>query len=143
MTQETYDVLPTLDSHYAVPADASPSAINADAVREVLDALYRLESWHIFATLVRLLGDFDVAEEALHDAFRAALEQWPSSAAACPPTHAPGWFRPGVLKSSTVCAAVPVSEVAEPWDDKGVEDDRLRLIFTAAIRHCRRMRKWR
>ena len=45
--------------------------------REAVDATYRLESCRIFATLVRLLGDFDIAEEALHDAFRAALEQWP------------------------------------------------------------------
>src|SRR5574342_524418 len=41
------------------------------------DAVYRSDSRHIFATLVRLLGDFDLAEEALHEAFRAALEQWP------------------------------------------------------------------
>ena len=46
-------------------------------VRETVDALYRSHSRHVFATLIRLLGDFDVAEEALHDAFRAALEQWP------------------------------------------------------------------
>src|ERR671916_2854043 len=46
-------------------------------VREKLDAVYRAESRRVFATLVRLLGDFDLAEEALHEAFRAALEQWP------------------------------------------------------------------
>src|SRR6266516_4305374 len=53
---------------------------NADAaerVRETADAIYRAESRRVFATLVRLLGDFDLAEEALHDAFKAALEQWP------------------------------------------------------------------
>src|SRR5207253_11502028 len=58
--------------------DKSP--MNADAaerVRETTDAIYRAESRRVFATLVRLLGDFDLAEEALHDAFRAALEQWP------------------------------------------------------------------
>jgi len=44
---------------------------------EVAERIYRAESRRVFATLVRLLGDFDVAEEALHDAFRAALEQWP------------------------------------------------------------------
>src|SRR5262249_32934950 len=43
-----------------------------------IEEVYRAESRRVFATLVRLLGDFDVAEEALHDAFRAALEQWPS-----------------------------------------------------------------
>jgi len=42
-----------------------------------IEKIYREESRRVFATLVRLLGDFDLAEEALHDAFRAALEQWP------------------------------------------------------------------
>src|SRR5258705_10687604 len=46
-------------------------------VRDTVDEIYRSESRPVFATLIRLLGDFDVAEEALHDAFRAALEQWP------------------------------------------------------------------
>jgi RNA polymerase sigma-70 factor (ECF subfamily) len=49
----------------------------AAPIQATLDAVYRTESRRVFATLVRLLGDFDVAEEALHDAFRAALEQWP------------------------------------------------------------------
>ena len=49
----------------------------ADRVRAAVDAVYRTESRQVLATLIRHLGDFDVAEEALHDAFRAALEQWP------------------------------------------------------------------
>ena len=49
----------------------------AERVRESVDAVYRSESRRVLATLIRLLGDFDLAEEALHDAFRAALEQWP------------------------------------------------------------------
>src|SRR6187402_2493341 len=49
----------------------------ADNLNEILDNVYRAESRRILATLIRLLGDFDRAEEALHDAFRAALEQWP------------------------------------------------------------------
>src|SRR5215203_3226712 len=49
----------------------------AEHVRELVDSVYREESRRVFATLIRLLGDFDLAEEALHDAFRAALEQWP------------------------------------------------------------------
>src|SRR4029077_12053143 len=48
-----------------------------ERARAATDAIYRDESRRVFATLVRLLGDFDLAEEALHDAFRAALEQWP------------------------------------------------------------------
>ncbi|MDQ2997531.1 MAG: RNA polymerase subunit sigma-24, partial [Chloroflexota bacterium] len=46
----------------------------AEALHELLDDVYRAESRRILATLIRLLGDFDLAEEALHDAFRAALE---------------------------------------------------------------------
>src|SRR5438105_8755264 len=45
--------------------------------RNTVDAVYRTESRRVFATLVRLLGDFDLAEEALHDAFASAVEQWP------------------------------------------------------------------
>src|SRR6476660_7443867 len=48
-------------------------------MNEKIEAVYRAESRRVFATLVRLLGDFDLAEEALHEAFRAALEQWPSA----------------------------------------------------------------
>src|SRR6187455_3791978 len=47
------------------------------ASHDAIDVIYRTESRRVFATLVRLLGDFDLAEEALHEAFRAALEQWP------------------------------------------------------------------
>ena len=48
-----------------------------DPVHETVNAVYLSDSRRVLATLIRLLGDFDVAEEALHDAFRAALEQWP------------------------------------------------------------------
>src|SRR5271167_4341453 len=50
---------------------------SAEQVREKVDSVYRSESRRIFATLIRLLGDFELAEDALHDAFSAALEQWP------------------------------------------------------------------
>jgi RNA polymerase sigma-70 factor, ECF subfamily len=53
----------------------SDSAI--EQVQESLDAIYRAESGRILATLIRLLGDFDLAEDAVHDAFAAALERWP------------------------------------------------------------------
>ena len=46
-------------------------------VRETVDAVYRSDSRRVLATLIRLLGDFDLAEEALHDAFAAAVERWP------------------------------------------------------------------
>src|SRR5713101_5851578 len=54
-----------------------PPLMNAEQLRGTLDAVYRSESRRVLATLIRLLGDFDRAEEALHDAFTAALEQWP------------------------------------------------------------------
>ena len=56
--------------------------------REAIEAIYRNESRRVLATLIRLLGDFDIAEEALHEAFRAALEHWPGlrvEEAATPP----------------------------------------------------------
>ncbi len=49
----------------------------AEQIGATLEAVYFEESRRVLATLIRLLGDFDMAEEALHDAFRAALEQWP------------------------------------------------------------------
>src|SRR3954453_23704702 len=61
-------------------ADTKPkssSGHTAAAARNSVDAVYRSNSRHVLATLIRLLGDFDTAEEALHDAFAAALEQWP------------------------------------------------------------------
>ena len=48
-----------------------------EQVRNLVDAVYQTESRKVLATLIRLLGDFDLAEEALHDAFTAALDQWP------------------------------------------------------------------
>src|SRR5438067_9503166 len=60
------------------PGDKLPLSAEAlERVRNTTDAIYRAESRRVFATLVRLLGDFDLAEDALHDAFRVALEQWP------------------------------------------------------------------
>ena len=50
-----------------------------EQIRELLDTLYRVESGRILATLIRLLGDFDLAEEAMHEAFAAALSLWPGS----------------------------------------------------------------
>src|SRR5437764_14333365 len=58
-------------------ADPGDRERSAAGIRERTETLYRAESRRVFATLIRLLGDFDTAEEALHDAFRAALEQWP------------------------------------------------------------------
>src|SRR5438445_13020785 len=61
----------------------------AKQISELVDAVYRSESRRVLATLIRLLGDFDVAEEALHDAFASALEQWPRDG---PPANPRAWL---------------------------------------------------
>src|SRR5512134_2104424 len=112
-------------------------------VRETVDAVYRAESRRVFATLIRLLGDFDVAEEALHDAFGAALEQWPRDGVPGNPRAwliSTGRFKAidGMRRRARMGASL--AELAaqletgagdgfEP-DDGTVPDDRLRLIFT-------------
>ncbi len=119
--------------------------MSEDAVEralETVDAVYRAESRHVFATLIRLLGDFDLAEEALHDAFRAALEQWPREGVPASPR---AWLvSTGRFKAIDALRRRarfdPLDEEADPvdpaseddaaWDDESVEDDRLRLIFT-------------
>ena len=111
-------------------------------VRERVDAVYRADSRRVFATLIRLLGDFDLAEEALHDAFRAALEQWPREGVPANPRAwlvSAGHFKAidGMRQRARLDALDEVAEPADPttedaaaWDDQGIEDDRLRLIFT-------------
>jgi RNA polymerase sigma-70 factor (ECF subfamily) len=96
----------------------------------------------VFATLVRLLGDFDLAEEALHDAFRAALEQWPVDGVPANPRAwlvSAGRFKAidGIRRRSRFDSVEDVAEQVEAvadesvaWDSEGIEDDRLRLIFT-------------
>ena len=114
-----------------------------DRVRETAEAIYRAESRRVFATLVRLLGDFDLAEEALHDAFRAALEQWPRDGVPANPRAwlvSTGRFKSidGIRRRARFDAIDDVADVVEaiaddapaPWDDESIEDDRLRLIFT-------------
>jgi RNA polymerase sigma-70 factor, ECF subfamily len=116
---------------------------SADQVREMIDDIYRLESRRILATLIRLLGDFDLAEEALHDAFRAALEQWPKGGV---PANPRAWLvsagrfkaidtlrRRARFDASLVAIAEQINAASSDsteWDDDRVEDDRLRLIFT-------------
>ena len=115
--------------------------MNDSAVRAI-EAVYRAESRRVFATLIRLLGDFDLAEEALHEAFRAALEQWPREGV---PENPRAWlvsagrFKAidGIRKTARLD---PLDEDAgerlvssdDPadWGREDIEDDRLRLIFT-------------
>ena len=114
----------------------------AKNVRAKIEGTYRAESRRVFATLVRLLGDFDLAEEALHDAFRAALEQWPRDGVPANPRAwlvSTGRFKSidGIRRRARVVSMEDVAELVEaviddapqPWDNECIEDDRLRLIF--------------
>jgi RNA polymerase sigma-70 factor, ECF subfamily len=114
-----------------------------DADRRDLDALYRSESRRVLATLIRLLGDFDLAEEALHDAFAAALEQWPREGVPANPRAwlvSVGRFRAidALRRRARFDASLvdltkrldAASDSAVEPEDESVEDDRLRLIFT-------------
>jgi RNA polymerase sigma-70 factor (ECF subfamily) len=117
---------------------------SSEQIRELLDSLYRVDSGRILATLIRLLGDFDLAEEAMHEAFAAALSLWPSSGV-------PGNPRPWLISTARFKAIDTLrrrarfdasqddlvryleaqsSSAGRSDDDDFLEDDRLRLIFT-------------
>ena len=117
---------------------------STEQIRELLDSLYRVDSGRILATLIRLLGDFDLAEEAMHEAFAAALSAWPRSGV-------PGNPRPWLISTARFKAIDTLrrrarfdasqdelvryleaqSSSAEKFDEEdSLEDDRLRLIFT-------------
>lgn len=112
--------------------------MHPEEIRRAVEEIYRIHSRRVYATLVRLLGDFDLAEEALHEAFRAAIEQWPRDGM---PANPGAWLvsagrfkgidalrrRPHTtaIDEAALEAATPPAEPAED-----IEDDRLRLIFT-------------
>jgi RNA polymerase sigma-70 factor (ECF subfamily) len=116
---------------------------STEQIRELLDSLYRVDSGRILATLIRLLRDFDLAEEAMHEAFAAALSLWPSSGV-------PGNPRPWLISTARFKAIDALrrrarldasqdvlvrhlearSSTESPDEDDSLEDDRLRLIFT-------------
>jgi RNA polymerase sigma-70 factor (ECF subfamily) len=117
---------------------------NASAsTQAVVEAVYQTESRRVLATLIRLLGDFDLAEEALQDAFAAALAQWPKSGVPANPRAwlvSAGRFKAidGLRRGKRFEAALPALAEQQDaggddlagWDETGVADDRLRLIFT-------------
>src|ERR1700741_1405250 len=114
-----------------------------DHAREAVDAVYRAESRRVLATLIRLLGGSELAEEALHEAFAAAVEQWPQKGV---PANPRAWLvstgrfkaidamrrRARFDTSLEDLLQQPTGPAFEPeeWDEQSVEDDRLRLIFT-------------
>jgi len=123
-----------------------------DPVHETVNAVYLSDSRRVLATLIRLLGDFEAAEEALHDAFRAALEQWPRDGVPANPRAwlvSAGRFKAidGMRRRARFAALDEVGDEdiavtgtglewsagrdPAPWtDEESVEDDQLRLIFT-------------
>jgi RNA polymerase sigma-70 factor, ECF subfamily len=126
-----------------MPRTADMGENPVDASREKVGEVYRSESRRVFATLIRLLVDFDLAEDALHNAFGAALEQWPRSGV---PDNPRAWLvsvgrfkaidtlrrRARFDAALTELADRLDHEAGDPAiaDQRGVEDDRLRLIFT-------------
>jgi RNA polymerase sigma-70 factor, ECF subfamily len=112
-------------------------------IHERIEAIYRSDSRRVLATLIRLLGDFDLAEEAVHDAFTAALDRWPEDGLPDSPVAwliSAGRFkaidrlRRGARFNAALAAiAEQIESTVAPSGgvgDDGVEDDRLRLIFT-------------
>src|SRR5262252_8859964 len=115
-----------------------------DQIRELLDSLYRVDSGRILATLIRLLGDFDLAEEAMHEAFAAALSLWPTSGV--PENPRPWLISTARFKTIDILRRrarfdasqdelvryieAQQSSAEESNEEDVLEDDRLRLIFT-------------
>ena len=121
----------------------SEDAADGVGVRETVEAVYRSDSRRVLATLIRLLGDFDLAEEALHDAFTAAVERWPRDGVPANPRAwlvSTGRFKAidGMRRRARFDGSL--AELARRLDadtgapaageEESVEDDRLRLIFT-------------
>ena len=123
--------------------DNAAAADAEDRARDLVERVYRTESRRVLATLIRLLGDFDLAEEALHDAFAAAVEQWPRDGV---PANPRAWLvSTGRFKAIDALRrrarfdaklAVLAGQLdahtagSDSWSDEDVEDDRLRLMFT-------------
>jgi len=124
-------------------AQTLKSEETAERMRATVDAVYRSESRRVLATLIRLLGDFDLAEDALHGAFKAALEQWPIDGL---PANPRAWHvsagrfkaidsmrRRARFDSSLdmLRQQIEIDRIdPEAEIEKGIEDDELRLIFT-------------
>lgn len=115
----------------------------SEEIREQIETVYRSDSGRILATLIRLLGDFDLAEDALHDAFTTALERWPKEGIPANPRAwliSTGRFRAIDILRRRVRFDASQGAISEqlysetndpaPADDESLGDDRLRLMFT-------------
>jgi RNA polymerase sigma-70 factor, ECF subfamily len=109
----------------------------AEPIRAQVDAIYRTESRRVFATLIRLIGDFDLAEEALHEAFTAAVSQWSRDGMPANPRSwlvSAGRFKAidTIRRRTRFDSFLPeiVTNDTTTQEEEDVEDDRLRLIFT-------------
>jgi RNA polymerase sigma-70 factor (ECF subfamily) len=121
---------------------ATMDVTSPEHVRQVVESVYRSESRRVLATLIRLLGDFDLAEEAMHEAFTAAVEQWLRDGVPDNPRAwlvSTGRFRAVDAMRRRVRFDASLEELANRLDevasanaakDEELEDDRLRLIFT-------------
>jgi RNA polymerase sigma-70 factor (ECF subfamily) len=131
-----------MTSHPDMPDRQEPNRADPAHSKAVIDAVYRRDSRAVLATLIRLLGDFDIAEEALHEAFRAALEKWPHEGVPANPRAwlvSAGRFRAiDALRRQARFDPLdpdahdaPAEESAEALADGGIlGDDVLRLVFT-------------
>ena len=138
------DVTPCVSPPSNVTYDGAPRQVQSPAeIERTISDLYEAESRRVFATLIRLLGDFDLAEDALHDAFTAAVRQWPQDGIPANPRAwlvSTGRFKAidGIRRRarfnaslSTLAADLDAQALdAEEENDEDVQDDRLRLIFT-------------
>src|SRR6202050_2905233 len=124
---------------------------STEQIRELLDSVYRVDSRRILATLIRLLGDFDLAEEAMHEAFATALSLWPKHGV---PDNPRPWLISTArfkaidtlrrrarfdasqdelvrhLEAQSISAERSNKNDEHSLEDDRLEDDRLRLIFT-------------
>jgi RNA polymerase sigma-70 factor (ECF subfamily) len=113
--------------------------VNQDGARAALEAVYRTESRRVLATLIRLLGGFDAAEEALHEAFAAAAQQWPREGVPANPYSwlvstgrfrtIDRWRRQARLTGALPDLALLAGPPPEPTMPEHIADDELRLIF--------------
>jgi RNA polymerase sigma-70 factor, ECF subfamily len=136
-------LLSNFDQNQVLFSESMKGHPSNNALPEAIEQIYRNDARKVFATLVRLLGDFDLAEEAMHEAFAVAVQQWPSQGI---PTNPSAWLvstgrfkaldvirrrtRLNELQGELAQRIQEVQAANEAIAEQEVKDDRLRLIFT-------------